>query len=451
MEGDPEQLLQFTINPNIDPVTIVFFSITIIILLILSGIISGGEVAFFSYNSQQIVECASSENRKDRLIAKLLMDPKRLLATILISNNLVNVSLVTLSTFITWEVIGKNGFWSFFIPTVVITILIVFFGEILPKVFANNNRQLIAYFSVNLLSFFNSVFFFLASPLLSFSSVIEKRINNRGYDISIEQLNQAIELATDEKTTDEERDILKGIVNFSNIQARQIMKSRTDIVAININDDFHEVMNKINKVKFSRIPVYNDTLDHLAGMLHIKDLLPFISNDEKFNWRILLRKIYFIPETKMIDDLMRSFQEKHIHVAIVVDEYGGTCGLITLEDIIEEIVGDINDELDQFGVDVEYTQIDENVYVFEGKTSLTDIIKIVDLKHDVFDEVKGESETLGGLILEMHSTMPIANEEVNYKHFDFKVEAVNARRIKRVRVTVNSEDGGDKNISENED
>jgi putative hemolysin len=448
MEDDPVQLLQLTINPNVSSIEIIIIGIILIILLFLSGIISGGEVSFFSFSSQQIVECASSENRKDRLIAKLLMDPKRLLATILISNNLVNVSMVTLSTFLTWELIGKHGFWAFFVPTVAITVLIVFFGEILPKVFANNNRKMFAYFSVNLLNFFNSIFYFLAYPLTRFSSVLEKRIDNKGYDISVEQMNQAIELASDEKTTEEEKDILKGIVNFSNIQVRQIMKSRTDIACINSNDDFHEVMDKINKAKFSRIPVYTDTLDHLEGMLHVKDLLPYLANDEKFNWKILLRKIYYVPESKMIDDLMRSFQEKHVHMAVVVDEYGGTCGLITLEDIIEEIVGEINDEFDK--TEIEYQQIDQNVFVFEGKTLLADITKILDLKHDIFEPVKGENETLGGLILELHSSMPKANEEITYSNFFFKVEAVNARRIKRIRLTILDENSN-KNISESED
>jgi gliding motility-associated protein GldE len=358
---------------------------------------------------------------------------------------------VTISTFITWEVIGKVGFWAFFIPTVVITVLIVFFGEILPKVYANNNKIVFAYFSVNFLVFLNNMFFFLASPLLRFSGLIEKRINNKGYDISVEQLNQAIELASDEKTSEEEKDILKGIVNFSSIQVRQIMRSRTDIVAIHSNDDFHEVMDKINKFKHSRIPVYKDTLDHLEGMLHVKDLLPFISNDEKFNWKILLRKIYYVPETKMIDDLMRSFQEKHIHVAIVIDEYGGTCGLVTLEDIIEEIVGDMNDEFDDPDPEVEFIQIDKNTYVFEGKTLLTDITKILDLKHDVFETVKGENETLGGLLLELHSTMPKSNEEIVFSNFDFRVESVNARRIKRVRITINDLSNSNKNLSESED
>lgn len=449
MDGDPQFLLaNIIINPQVGGIEIAFYLTILLVLLVLSGLVSGSEVAFFSFNSQQIVECASSEKKKDRIIAKLLLDPKRLLATILIFNNFVNVAMVTLATFFTWRLIGKEGFWATFIPTVLITILLVFFGEILPKVFANNNRLIFARITVSMLNTVNTLFYFIAYPLMKFSNVIEKKIGSKGYDVSVEELNDAIELATNEETTEEEKDILKGVVNFSNIQVRQIMCSRTDIFALSMTDDFHQVMDKINKSKYSRIPVYNETIDSLEGILHVKDLLPFLNNDEKFNWNILLRKIYYVPEPKMIDNLMRSFQEKHVHIAIVVDEYGGTSGLITLEDVIEEIVGDINDEFDS--LDLDFKQLDERTYVFEGKTSLTDITKILDLKHDAFDEVKGENESLGGLLLELNSTIPLVNEEIKFQNFTFKVESVNARKIKKVRMTLDKEIEENINTSNNE-
>jgi putative hemolysin len=446
MDSDPEQIIQLSAGFSVSE--LFFFGFFLLFLLILSGLISGSEVAFFSFNSKQILDYASSENKKERLIAKLLLKPKRLLATILISNNLINVSIITLSAFFIWRLAGNTGYWAILFPSIIITFLIIFIGEILPKVYANSNKEVFANLTVGLINMFDKSLYFIAFPLLRFSDLIEKRIDNKGYDVSVEELNDAIELASSEKISEEEKEILRGIVNFSNIHVKQIMCARTAIVAISSNDDFHEVMDKINKNNFSRIPVYNDTLDHLEGILHVKDLLPFISSDEKFNWKILLRKIYYVPETKMIDELLRSFQEKHVHIAIVVDEYGGTSGLITLEDIIEEIVGDINDELDKIQSD--YQKINEFTYLFDGKTTLTDIVRILELKNDFFDAVKGESESLGGLLLELHSTMPKSNELIFFGNFEFKIESANARKIKRIRLTIMPETD-EKNVSNHED
>lgn len=438
MDGDPNIFLVIlSATAQMESLEVAIYLLIISVLLFFSGVVSGSEVAFFSLNSKQIVDCASSENRNERIIAKLLLDPKRLLASILIFNNLLNVGIVTLSTFFTWGLVGKQGFLATFIPTVVVTVLIVFFGEILPKVYANNNSIAFARSTAKLLHIINTIFYFVAWPLLKFSSIIEKRIDTKGYEISVEELNEAIEMTTDHRTSEEEKGILRGIVNFSNIQVKQVMRSRTEIVAIDITNDFHEVMDKVNKCKLSRIPVFEDNIDNLQGILHVKDLLPFISNNEKFNWTILLRQIYYIPESKMIDDLLKDFQEKHVHIAIVADEYGGTSGLITLEDVVEEIVGEINDEFDN--TDLEYQKIAENVYNFEGKTSLTDMIKTLDLKHDVFDEVKGENESLGGLLLELNSTMPHVDDIISYQNYDFKVLSVNQRRIKKVQFVINPE------------
>lgn len=438
MDEGPQQIFYLILLQN-NPSTLVVlgYCCTMILLLLLSGLVSGSEVAFFSLTSEKIEECAVSDKSKDRLIAKLLRNPKRLLASILIFNNLVNVAMITIATFFTWQLVGKEGFWAWFTPTVIVTTVIVFFGEILPKVYANNKSLVFARLTANMLSTVNRIFYFLAYPLMKFSSIIEKRIESRGYDISVDQLNEAIELATDEQTSEEEKDILRGIINFSSLTVKQIMRSRTDIVCIDITDDFHQLMDKINKSQFSRLPVYEEDVDHIAGVLHVKDLLPFINNNENFNWKILIKSAFFIPESKRVDDLMRNFQEKRVHMAIVIDEYGGTAGLITLEDVIEEIVGEINDEFD--AQDIEFSKIDDHTYVFEGKTLLTDITKILDLNHDIFDEVKGENESLGGLLLEINKSMPKVNEEIKYGQFTFKVESVNTKRIKRVRLEIKGE------------
>jgi gliding motility-associated protein GldE len=277
----------------------------------------------------------------------------------------------------------------------------------------------------------------MARVLMFFSNIIERRVEKKGYRVSLDDLNEALEMTTGEETTDEEKEILKGIVNFGTIQVKQIMRSRIDVTAFDVKMDFHQLMDRINKSNFSRIPVYKETIDHVKGILYVKDLLPFIEQGEEFKWQKLIREPYFVPETKKIDDLLKNFQEKHVHMAIAVDEYGGTAGLITLEDIIEEIVGEINDEFDSEEVD--FTQIDSSTYIFEGKTSLNDLTKIIDMRADVFDEVKGESESVGGLLLELNSSMPKAGDEIVYDRFAFKIESVNSKRIKRVRLKMHDE------------
>ncbi|MDB4835135.1 gliding motility-associated protein GldE, partial [Cyclobacteriaceae bacterium] len=285
-----------------------------------------------------------------------------------------------------------------------------------------------------MLAFFNQLFFPFAFLLLKMSSVIEKRIAQKGYDVSVDDLHEALEMTTEE-STEEEKDILKGVVKFGTIHVKQIMRSRMDVTAIDIDTDFHQLMDKINKCGFSRIPVYKESIDHIAGILYIKDILPFIDNKETYNWQQLLREPYFIPENKKIDDLLRNFQSKRVHMAIVVDEYAGTSGLITLEDVIEEIVGDINDEFDHEAID--FKKVDSSTYVFEGKTSLNDLTKIINAEDDIFDEVKGESESLAGLILELNAEMPHAGDRITHDNFTFVIESVSNKRIKRVKININ--------------
>ena len=410
------------------------------LLLVMSALISGSEVAFFSLTSKDISDCKESDEVADKRIVSLIRDPKQLLATILIMNNFVNVAVVTLSTFVMWKILGTKTTegTAVIILTALTTLGIVFFGEILPKVYATPNNLRFARLTSSMLKVFNTICKPLSYLLVTSSSIIEKRFTKKGYDISVEELHHALEITTTEDTTDEEKDILKGIVNFGTLTVKQVMKSRMDITAFDADLDFHELMDKINKSGFSRIPVYEDTIDNIEGVLYIKDLLPYVDQDEAFDWRKLLRAGFYVPENKKIDALLKDFQEKRVHMAIVVDEYGGTSGLITLEDVIEEIVGEINDEFDD--EDIAYSKLDSHTYLFEGRTTLNDFCKILEVNPVTFEKVKGESESLGGLLLEINTKLPSAGEKINFENYVFTVVAVDNRRIKKVRVFIKSND-----------
>ena len=426
-------LLGFIDNP------IIYFSLSggiLILLLGMSALISGSEVAFFSLSANDLQQCREEKRSNDKSVLRLMKKPKLLLATILILNNFVNVAIVTISTFVTWQIAGTKSpeGVTMIVLTGTVTFLIVFFGEVIPKVYATQSNLLFARRMANFLRLSEAVFKPLSWFLLSISDVVDKKIQKKGYHISVDELNKALEITTTEETTEEEKGILKGIVNFGTLTVKQIMKSRMDITAFDTEMDFHELMDKVNKSGFSRIPVYEETIDNIKGILYIKDILPFLEEDEYFKWQSLLRQSFFVPETKKIDSLLKDFQKKRVHMAIVVDEYGGTSGLITMEDIIEEIVGEINDEFDNDGVP--YNQMDQNTYVFEGKTSLNDFCKVIGEDVSLFDEVKGESESLGGLILEINTKMPRSGETVVFDKFTFTAVAVDQRKIKRVRVFI---------------
>lgn len=396
--------------------------------------ISGSEVAFFSLTPEEVTHCRDSNRPADTHIVRLLDKPKILLATILILNNLVNVAIVTLSTYATWQYFGKSTEGSLVVVlTAVITIAILFFGEILPKQYAIQYSLLFAKRTSGVLNFASTLLRPLAALLMSLSSVVEKRLEKKGYNVSVDELNQALEITTsNETTTAEEKGILKGIVNFGTLSVKQVMRSRLDITAVEIESDFHDLMDRINKCGYSRLPIYRETIDNIEGVLYVKDLLPYLERDDDFEWQQLLHKGFFVPESKKIDMLLKEFQDKRVHMAIVVDEYGGTSGLITLEDIIEEIVGEINDEFDDN--DVHYNKLDESTYVFEGRTSLNDFCKIIDEDNTLFESVKGESESLGGLLLEIHAKLPRAGEKIYFENYVFTVVAVDNKRIKRIRV-----------------
>lgn len=412
----------------------------LVLLLLLSSLVSGSETAFFSLSAQQIEALAESDKKRDKLIARLLRKPKRLLANILIFNNLVNIAIVTLSTFVMWTFFGTDHPTGIIVAvtTSIITLSIVLFGEVIPKIYANQKNIEFARVTIYILNFADTLFTPVAFLLMKISNLVERRVEKKGYHISVDDLNHALDITTENESTAEEREILKGIVNFGTITVKQVMRSRVDITAFDEKMDFHQAMDKINKSGYSRLPVYKDTIDKITGILYIKDLLQYIDEDEDFKWQHLLHSPFFVPESKKINDLLKNFQERRVHMAIVVDEYGGTSGLVTLEDIIEEIVGEINDEFDD--EEIEYTKLDKNTYVFEGKTSLTDTIKILDEKSDIFDPAKGESESLGGMLLELNEGMPKTGDKITFDKFEFLVESVSSKRIKRVRLTVNEEE-----------
>ncbi len=405
-----------------------------ILLLIGSALISGSEVAFFSLSNEDITIIGDEDPAKGKLVSKLLETPKNLLSTILILNNLINIGIVTLTTFVTWSLFGLNatGILVILVQTIGVTFAIVFFGEIVPKVYANQAKIHFSMIMAPSLSFFSSILWPFSAVLMALSNLVERRIEKKGYSLSVNEINQALDLTT-AHTPDDEKEILRGIVNFGTLTVKQVMKSRMEITAVEMDMDFHELMDKINKSGYSRIPVFEETIDSIQGILYIKDLLPHIDRDENFEWKELIRKSFFVPENKKVDSLLKDFQLKRVHMAIVVDEYGGTSGLVTFEDLIEEIIGEINDEFDDTD-DIFFQEIDPSTFIFEGKVSLNDFCKKLDLDPQAFDEVKRESESLGGLLLELNSKFPKNGTKILFRDFEFTVLAVDARKIKKVKV-----------------
>lgn len=407
-------------------------------LLGMSAVVSASEVAFFSLKADDLEKCNESEDKRDKNIVSLLRNPRLLLATILIMNNFVNVAIVTLATFIMWELASTRDPAEIIVGgvTFLVTFAITFFGEIIPKVYATQRNLVYARFMSGAWIFFEKICSPISWLLLRLGNLVENRFEKKGYSTTVEELNQALDITTEnDETTEGEKDILKGIVNFGTLTVKQIMKSRMDISAVDFDLNFKELMNQVNKFGFSRVPVYKETLDKIEGVLYIKDLLPFLEEDESFKWQKLIRPGFFVPETKKLDSLLKDFQNKRVHIAMVVDEYGGTSGLLTLEDLIEEIIGDINDEFDEDSI--AFVKIDDNTFVFEGKTSLHDFCKAIDVDSNIFDSVKGESESLGGLILELNNAMPKVADQVTFDKFVFTIVSVDKKRIKRVRVLIN--------------
>jgi putative hemolysin len=440
MDPDPYPsifLLVFTSSISVSSIVLIGF--VLLSLLALSALLAGSEVAFFSLNSDQRISLRESESESERNVSNLLDKPQKLLATLLISINFVNIIFITLANYLTELIMGQPSSQEEEVLITLIllfgvTFIITFFGELIPKVWAQQNNMNFTVFSAPLLTFFGFVFSPLSKVLLGISSQIEKKIQRKSYTLTTQELNQALEITTDENTSEQEKDILRGILNFGNISVKGVMKARRDIVAFDATMDFHELMDKINKNGYSRVPIYKETIDKIEGVLYIKDLLEHIEKDENFNWVSLIHQPYFVPENKKIDDLLYDFQEKRVHMAIVVNEYGETEGLVTMEDIIEEILGEINDEFDDEEAD--YKRLEDNVYLFEAKTSLNDFARVFDLDSTHFEKVKGESETLGGLLIELFSRIPHSGEEIDFEPFKFKIQSVDTRRIKKIKITL---------------
>ena len=429
--ADPEPFIylsSFFVGPDL--ITIIFQSSILIILLFLSGLISGSEVAFFSLSNSEIKKIKKSQSRNVNKVISLLKTPEKLLATILILNNLINVAIITLSAYFAWEMFGKSAF-VFLVLTIITTLIIVFFGEIIPKVYANKNRGLFIKTSSVIINISSIVF----KPLISFLVSISNTFKSKKkvlLESTTEELNRAMNLTINKETSTDEKNILEGIINFGSIKTKEIMKSRVDMIAIDFDFTFEKIAKLINNSGFSRIPVYKETVDNIEGILYVKDLIPHL-NETSFEWRKKIRPAFFVPESKNIDVLFKDFQEKRVHLAIVIDEYGGVSGLVTLEDVIEEILGDIRDEFD-FEEDFQFKKIDNNTYLFEGKASLNDFCKLTKMDKNYFNQIKGESESLGGVLLEINSKIPNKGDKIKFDKFIFTIMSVDNKRIKRVRV-----------------
>jgi gliding motility-associated protein GldE len=402
-----------------------------------SAFVSGTEVALFSLSQSDLAEAKLMNPDRGKLIEEMIQKPKKLLATILIVNNFVNIAIVLV--FYNISITLFSGITSFelkfFIDVVVVTFLILFFGEILPKIYANRNNikfSLLVSFSIY---FLNKILSPLNMPMRALTIFLESKFGKKKTNLSVNQLSQALELTTTEDSTQEEQKILEGIVSFGNTDTSQVMSPRIDIFALEFNETFEEILPKIIEKGYSRIPIYNDTIDQIEGVLFVKDLLPYI-NESSFEWTTLLRKPFFVPENKKLDNLLKDFQEMKSHLAIVVDEYGGTSGLITLEDVIEEIVGDISDEFDDENIN--YSKIDDRNFLFEGKINLKDFYRILNVDEDLFESNKGEAETLAGFLLEILGIFPKKSQKISFSNCVFTIESVDKKRIKQIKVTIDA-------------
>ncbi|MCL9770658.1 gliding motility-associated protein GldE [Flavobacterium sp. HXWNR69] len=409
--------------------------VVIIILLACSAFISGSEVALFSLSQKDVDEIQNKDFNKGTLIARLLEKPKKLLATILVANNFVNIAIVIIFSSFSERLFNgiESSVLRFVLEVVVVTFFILLFGEVLPKIYANRNNMVFAQNVVIPISILNNVLSPISVPMRNGILFIEKKLNVQKGNFSVDQLSQALELTSQADTTDGEQKILEGIVSFGNTEVRQVMSPRIDVFALNLEETFSEIIPKIVEKGYSRIPVYRENIDQIEGILFIKDLIPYIDSED-FNWTELLREPFFVPESKKLDDLLKDFQGMKSHLAVVVDEYGGTSGIISLEDVLEEIVGDISDEFDN--EDAIYSQIDDKNFLFEGKISLKDFYRILDLDESEFEDQKGEAETLAGFLLELSGNFPKKNQKITFHNLNFTIENVDKRRIKQIKVTL---------------
>lgn len=441
MDPDPLSLL---LNAVVYDGVFIVKVVVLIALLICSAMISGAEVAFFGLSVSDLNTVEGEKKSNGTIVLQLLEKPKKLLATILIANNAINIGVVLLFNSI-GDVLFSNITYRLFdvvsvrflLEVVVVTFLILMFGEILPKIYANRNRISFSQFMAHPLNVLNFIFTPLSGPMRSATIFLHNKLGKQKSSLSVDHLSQALELTSEGDTTKEEQKILEGIVSFGNTDTKQVMRPRIDIFALSEEMKFLEVIEEIKKHGYSRIPVFSEHMDNVIGVLYVKDLLPYIDR-KTFNWTTLIRDPYFVPENKKLDDLLLDFQEKKNHLAVVVDEYGGTSGIVTLEDIIEEIVGDISDEFDD--EDLVFSKLDEFNYVFDGKTALKDFYRVVKLEEeDLFEDRKGESETIAGFVLEIAGSFPKRGEKVLFDKYTFVVESLDKKRLKQIKITLPNE------------
>ena len=436
MDPEPSVLISIFLAINISYLTSI---ILLVILLACSAMVSGAEVAIFSLTKSNIDEGIENKSVKMQIISDLLNRPKKLLATILVANNFINIAIVLLFAYIGETIFSyiTNSIARFFLEVVCATFLILLFGEIIPKIYASRNSVQFSSFMARPLKILDFIFSPISLPMRYVTMKIQNTFGKQKSNLSVDQLSQALELTNDEDTTQEEQKILQGIVSFGNTDTKQVMRPRMDLFALDINTPYETIIKEIINNGYSRIPVYKESIDTIKGVLYVKDLLPHL-NKKKFNWTKILREPFFVPENKKLDDLLVEFRERKNHLAIVVDEYGGTSGIVTLEDVIEEIVGEINDEFDTD--DLSYSKIDVNNYIFDGKITIKDFCKVLeDTNEEKFEEYKGESETIAGFILEISGKFPKIGEKINFDIYTFTIEALDRKRIKQLKVTRNHE------------
>ena len=430
MDPEPSLFSAYSFDSNL---AIAFLGI--ILLLLCSALISGAGVALFSLSQKDIEEITSENNSKGKLIAKLLEKPKKLLATLMVANNFINITIILFFSFVgenIFELI-KISLLKFVVEILVITILILLFGEVLPKVYASRNSINFAKIIVYPIGFLNKILSPISTPMRALTIYLHNKFGKQKTNFSVDQLSQALELTGSDETSTEEQKILEGIVSFGNTDTRQVMSPRIDIFALEISESFAAICPKIIEKGYSRIPVYRDNIDQIEGVLYVKDLLPHINTNE-FDWVSLVREPFFIPENKKLDNLLKDFQSMKSHLAIVVDEYGGTSGLVSLEDVIEEIVGDISDEFDDDNSS--FSKIDDKNFLFEGKINLKDFYRIIEVDEELFEHKKGEAETLAGFILELLGNFPKKNQKISLGNCLFIIETVDQKRIKQIKVTI---------------
>jgi len=426
----PSIPLAYVLDTNL-----VFGFVGIFALLFCSAIVSGAEVALFLLSQKDIDSTLQENVSKGKIISQLLEKPKKLLATLLVANNFINIGIIILFSFI-----GKGLFMAidspvlkFMLDVILVTFLLLLFGEVLPKVYASRNNIKFAKLIAYPISGLDKILSPISLPMRSATIFLQNKLGKQKTNFSVDQLSQALELTTSDETPSDEQKILEGIVSFGNTDVKQVMSPRIDVFGLEISETFEEIYSKIIEKGFSRIPIYRDNIDQIEGVLFVKDLLPYI-NDLVFDWKILIREPFFVPENKKLDNLLKDFQSMKSHLAIVVDEYGGTSGLVSLEDVIEEIVGDIRDEFDDLPVN--FSQIDDKNYIFEGKINLKDFFRIINVDEDLFEIKKGEAETLAGFILEILGNFPKKGQKIVFENCTFAIEAVDQKRIKQIKVTI---------------